>query len=86
MVISDSKFQGIWQQLKFSKSCLEIIAKQVYPKVYEFEPELRNIKFKPKSFMENAIRLVDDGEILAVVVGDEVRWDILHRIFGIQKN
>lgn len=36
--------------------------------------------------MENAIRLVDDGEILAVVVGDEVRWDILHRIFGIQKN
>lgn len=45
---------------------------------------MKALKFKSKSFVHNSIRLIDNGIILTIVVGDEVQSKTLMNIFGVR--
>lgn len=66
------------------KEGLETIVKKIYPKVYEFYPEIKGLKFKSKSFLHDSIRIIDNGKFLTIVVGDEVQSKILMNVFGVR--
>lgn len=55
---------------QFLSEGLETITKKLYPKTYEFYPELKSLRFRPKSFLHNSIRLVDNGTSITLVIGD----------------
>lgn len=55
---------------RFLKEGLETTVKQIYPKVYEFYPKMVPLKFRPKSFLHDSIRLVDNGKFIGIVIGD----------------
>ena len=65
---TNSYFQ--YNKLTFMREGLETITKNLYPKVYEFYPEITPLKFKPKSLTHDTIRIVDNGKTITLVVGD----------------
>lgn len=65
---TNSYFQ--YNKLTFMREGLETITKNLYPKVYEFYPEIRPLKFKPKSLTHDSIRIVDNGKTITLIVGD----------------
>lgn len=73
-----------YNKLTFIREGLETITKSLYPKVYEFYPEIRPLKFKPKSFTHEAIRIVDNGKTITLVVGDEVKMTTLLSLLGVK--
>lgn len=78
----NSYFQ--YSKLTFLREGLETITKILYPKVYEFYPEIIPLKFKPKSFTHEAIRIVDNGKTVTLVVGDEVKTTVLLSMLGVK--
>jgi hypothetical protein len=54
------------------KEGLETVVKKIYPKAYEFYPELVPLKFRQKSFGHDAVRLVDNGIFIGIVLGDAI--------------
>jgi hypothetical protein len=69
--IYDKKSQNfLSSRSKFLKEGLETTVKKIYPKVYEFYPQIAPLKFRPKSFLHDSIRLVDNGTFIGIVIGD----------------
>lgn len=42
------------------------------------------MKYKPKSFLHDGIKLVDNGQFIGIVVGDEVKPNTLNQTFGVK--
>lgn len=61
---------------------LETITKWIYPKTYEFYPETKALKFVPKSFLVNSVRVVDNGRFIGIVIGEETAHETLIKLFG----
>ena len=45
---------------------------------------MKAVKFRPKSFLHNTIRVIDNGRSLSIVIGDDVSTDLLKQLFGLK--
>lgn len=45
---------------------------------------MKAVKFRPKSFLHNIIRVIDNGRSLSIVIGDDVSTDLLKQLFGLK--